>query len=300
LNLAEHRELLFARLDQQLTWRLTEDPETIQSAFDPAFTEEFIKRILAMPAQAAEQETDGQPLRASTVATINGQLANLPATVQHDFTSAGLPQDRFAVLGQDADKHVVAMPNGMHVRHPGREAYSSSSIETRLRVHGNFDVTASFEGFAFVPGDDGSGAIALNVILENAAHTHCSVQRGAKIDAASPIWHFIQSEFVHSPARDPGVVWLATTQQDATSGRLRLARVETMLYCLFAAADSSEFQLLHAEEVGSEDLLFGGIRLNTGVQSNGGTPARTSVVWKDLTIRAERITDWPVEDSVEP
>jgi hypothetical protein len=279
---------------------LTEDPETIQSAFDPAFTEEFIQRMLEMPAQAAGQETDGQPLRASTVATINGQLANLPATVQHDFTSAGLPQDRFAVLGQDADKHVVAMPNGIHVRHPGREAYSSSSIETRLRVHGNFDVTASFEGFAFVPGDDGSGAIAVNVILENAAHTHCSVQRGARIDPGNPTWHFVQSEFVHSPSREPGVVWLGTGPEEATSGQLRLARVGDKLHCLFAAGDSPEFRLIHTETVGSEDLLFGGVRLNTGVQSNGSELGTASVVWKDLTIRAERITDWQGEDDAVP
>jgi hypothetical protein len=212
--------------------------------------------------------------------------------VQHDFASAGLPRDRFAVLGQGAGKHVVAGPNGIRVRHPGREAYSSSSIETRLRVHGNFEVTASFEGFAFVPGDDGSGAIALNVILENAAHTHCSVQRGARNDAVNPIWHFIQSEFVHSPAREPGVVWLGTGQEESTSGQLRLARVGSKLHCLFAAGDSADFQLIHTEAVGTEDLLFGGVRLNTGVQSNGNEHGTAAVVWKDLTIRAERITGW--------
>ena len=105
---------------------------------------------------------------------------------------------------------------------------------------------------------------------------------------------------MRSPQREPGVVWLGTTAEEATSGRLRLARVGETLYCLFAANDSPEFRLIQAERVGPESLLFGGIRLTTGVQSNGRTHGTTSVIWKDLTIRAERITDWPATEHAIP
>ncbi|MDA1231675.1 MAG: DUF1583 domain-containing protein [Planctomycetota bacterium] len=150
--------------------------------------------------------------------------------------------------------------------------------------------------FTIEPGKNGSGGISLTTILENASHTHGTVHRGATVDYVNPIWNFVQGEFVHSPQRDPGVVWLGTTAEDATSGRLRLARIGKTLYCLFAANDSPEFRLIHIEQVGSEDLLYGGIRLITQVQSNGSTRGTTSVIWKDLTIRAERISDWTGED----
>lgn len=236
--------------------------------------------------------SDSPVVQITSLAAIEAQLARLPARVHHDFVKEGRPGDRFTLRGENADQQVVATDDGLLVTHPGKTGYSSSCIDTQLRVHGNFEVTVSFENFAFARCDDGSGAISLMAILDNKAHTHCSVQRGARIDAANPTWHFVQSEFVHSPARQPGVVWPVTKKEDATCGRLRLARVGDKLHCLFAAGDSAEFRLIHMETVGPEDLLFGGVRLNVGVQSNGSEHGAASVVWKKLTIRAERITDW--------
>ena len=231
---------------------------------------------------------------------INQSLAELPASVHHDFASDGLPRDRFKLRGEDESEHVIAKPDGLHVTHLGTDGYSNTFVETLNRIHGDFEVTASFTKLTIETGENGSGGISLAAILENTKHTHGTVHRGATVDYVNPIWNFVQSEFVHSPQRNPGVVWLGTTAEEATSGRLRLARVGETLFCLFAAGDSPEFRLIHAEQVGSEDLLYGGIRLITQVQSNSSTHGTTSVVWKDLTIRAERITDWQVADSVEP
>jgi uncharacterized protein (TIGR03067 family) len=288
LTAAKHRDLIFAPLAAALQSRLTEDPNTIRQAFDPAIREAFISRM-------SQMQAIGDRVNSTSLAAIEAQLAVLPATVHHDFVNAGLPADLFDVQGQDANKRAVAASDGIQVSHPGQAGYSNTAIETRLRVHGNFEVTVSFEDFQYTPGNNGSGAISLTAILDNELHTHISIQRGARVEPGSPVWHFIQSEFVHSPQREPGVVWLGTRQEDATSGRLRMARVGGMLSCLLAAGDSSEFRLIHTEEVGSADLLFGGIRLNTGEQCNGSEHGTTSVKWKDVTIRAERISDWQGE-----
>ncbi|MCB9938079.1 MAG: DUF1583 domain-containing protein [Planctomycetaceae bacterium] len=256
-------------------------PSQIEQAFDPSIIERCIDNYAKMSAGSA-----------MTADAIHRELAGLSELVHHDFATDGVPLDRFAVRGNDAGEHVAVKPDGFHVSHPGTDGFSCTSVETLIRVHGNFEVTVSFEGLTFEPGDDGSGGIFLTAILENDVHTHGSVHRGAKIDSLNPLWHFVQSDFVRSPQREPGVVWLGTTAEEATSGRLRLARVGETLYCLFAANESPEFRLIHAERVGPESLLFSGIRLTTSVQSNGSTHGTTSVIWKELTIRAERLTDW--------
>ena len=122
-----------------------------------------------------------------------------------DFASHGLPSDHFTPRGQDVSRHLVAKPVGLHVSHPGKDGYSSSSVETQLRVHGNFAVTVSFESLTFEPGDDGSGGISLMAILENDGHTHCTVHGGATIDPLNSLWHFVQSEFARSRKMETAV-----------------------------------------------------------------------------------------------
>jgi hypothetical protein len=168
-----------------------------------------------------------------------------------------------------------------------------------MRVHGNFEVTASFENFRFIASEKGSCGISLTAILQDVGKTHCTVYRGALIEEEKPNRHFVLAEFIRTPGDKPQQTWHGTTSEESTSGRLRLARVGETLYCLIAEMDSPHFRLVHSEKVGTESLLLGGIRLTTAVNSQGRTPGRTSVIWKDITIRAERITDWPGEDSVD-
>ena len=67
----------------------------------------------------------------------------------------------------------------------------------------------------------------------------------------------------------------------------------TKLHCLFAEYDSSQYRLVHTEKVGAESLLSAGVRLTAAVQADGNKSGSTAVIGKDLTVRAERITDWP-------
>ena len=276
---------------------------------DPALLKSFYDYWDARPAQTPagrliEDLDEAKSIFGDAVAdvgAIDTKLAELPARVFHDFASGALRSDQFALLGPpNADPQVVESPHGLHIKHPGQEGYSNTSIAVQLRIHGDFDVTASFDNFAFEPSNDGSGALSITAILDNDRHTHASVQRGVLVDPLHPIRHFVQGEFVHSPQRQPGVVWLGTTPEQSTAGRLRLARVGETIHCLFAANDSSEFRLIHSEDIGPDDLLYGGIRLSTGVQSNGSEHGAASVTWKDMTIHAEQIMDWQGEIDASP
>jgi hypothetical protein len=82
---------------------------------------------------------------------------------------------------------------------------------------------------------------------------------------------------------------LGTTSDEATSGHLRLARRGETFYCLFAENDSSQYRLVHEEEIGKEKLLSDGIRLTTAVLSGDDKSGTTTIVWKELTVRAENI-----------
>ena len=290
---AEHRNLLFEPLNDGLRARLTDDPDVIRQACDPASINEFIQNVAA---GRIELPASDVPTIASANA-INEELAELTANVHHDFATDGVPRDRFAVRGQDEGERIAAKPDGLLVTHPGRSGFSISSVQVQLRAHGNFEITATFQNLSVDPGDDGSAGLSLTAILESTDYTHCTVHRGAVIESGNPVRNIIQSEFLRNPQSERIVTWRGTTLEEATSGRLRLSRVGETLYCLFAPNDSPQFRLIHTENVGKESLLVGGVRLDAAVQSNGSKPGATSVLWKDITIRAERISDWAGEDT---
>ena len=83
---------------------------------------------------------------------INPSLAELPASVHHDFVSDGLPRDRFNVRDENESEHVIAKPDGLHVTRLGTDGYSNTFVETLKRIHGNFEVTVSFKDLTIEPG----------------------------------------------------------------------------------------------------------------------------------------------------
>ena len=72
---------------------------------------------------------------------------------------------------------------------------------------------------------------------------------------------------------------------ESTSGRLRLARRGGTVFMLFAQADSPIFRIIGEQTVGDGAVPIDGLQLLV-VAYKGG---HCSVVWKDLTLRAERI-----------
>ncbi|MDA1231714.1 MAG: DUF1583 domain-containing protein, partial [Planctomycetota bacterium] len=243
---------------------------------------------------------EAQELAGAATDAMERELAGLKATVHHVFSGDELAPDRFAVLGEDNKTHVTSNADGLHFDHRGTDGYSSTSVALQMQAHGNFEIMASFDDLSFTPSDEGSAGISLTAILENSGYTHGTVHRGAMMESHMQKRQFVQAEFVRTPEDQPRMSWHGTVSEEATSGRLRLARIGETLWCLIAENDSPNFRRIHTEQVGSETLIFGGIRLSAGVFSSGSNHGTTSVIWRDITIRADRITDWPAADSITP
>lgn len=237
---------------------------------------------------------EDQELARAATDSIDAVVPRLTAVFEHDFANDGLPLDRFSIPG-DWKKVIVPHSDGLHVNRPGIDGYADRWFATRMRIHGDFDITATFDDLTINPTETGSGGIALTAVLENESLTHARIYRGTIFTAGHPDQRIMQSEFTRLREGKFYPTWIGTTAEEATSGRLRLARRGDAVHCLFAEGDSPHYRLVHTELVGSESLLLEGVRLYVQVQSSPGNPASTTVVWKDLTIRAERITERPVE-----
>ena len=80
---------------------------------------------------------------------------------------------------------------------------------------------------------------------------------------------------------------------EAFAGRLRLAGRGKTVYFLIAEGDSSLFRLVRTEPAANDQITSGNVRLIN--QTNG--PGRLRVVWKSLSIPAEKLSGIATEDS---
>ncbi len=224
---------------------------------------------------------DQQELSNDPSLPIIAAVKNLPLVFDHDFAK-GLPQNLFSVYDGGLGTDIAERPDGVHVTRPGGEGYLKYGLGPRLRVDGNFEITADFENLETHPSDDGNCNCHLVVELPNQA---CRLyRRGEKSKQG-----LMSSVFRRLEGRTQ-YLFPVTTAEDAKSGRLRIARIVDQLHYLFAEHDSEFFRLVDTQEIGVETTISDGIRLVQETQN----PGSGSVVWKRLTIRAETVS----EDSI--
>ena len=225
---------------------------------------------------------------------LDESLEHLTATFRHDFVKDGFPAGKFGTSGGNPD-NVAPTADGLLVTCPGGDGgYFNTTIASNLTVKGDFDIIASFERFEANPPAGGSGSICLRTILDNELRNECLILRRHLRHKTEPQL-LVQPEYV---SRQVEVVrrmrFGSEPVVEATSGRLRLARRGESVYYLFAEHDSPHFRLFGTQTAPPDDLVNGGVLLSTIAQERGAT----SVVWKDLTIRAESVTGMAVEDPV--
>ena len=76
------------------------------------------------------------------------------------------------------------------------------------------------------------------------------------------------------------------------SGRLRIARRGDQFYAMFAQQDSPHWRVVLQQTVSTQPIDVGGVQLIA--VANGAGPV--SVVWKDVTLRAEKLFFEPPPD----
>lgn len=238
-----------------------------------------------------------QQLRDQLAGRIDAGLDRLTEVFHHDFSRDGVPSQKFAINGTDPNSKVDGGPSGLEVTRPCKvKGYADTSIAPLVRVHGDFDIVATFADFSCRSFMSGTGTIALGTITQTPKPTHCRMVRGINYDGGKIVMPFARSE-VHQ-YREGGFLaaHAGIIPEEGSSGKLRIARRGDVVYSLFAESDSSQYRVLHSETVDNSDIPRKGVLLLAQMVSKTGGDNEVSVNWKSLTIRAERISERPVDN----
>jgi len=223
-----------------------------------------------------------QQLAVDPVELIERHASGLKAVYRHDFKELGVPEHRFRSASPKSWLQSAA--NGLRMSRPGMKPRGGLHyLHVGLRLRGDFDVTASFEDFKpAAPVGKEASDILMHVLLDTPAEDIAAVRRRHFADGRDLL------HTSHDHLRPDGKRGYdgRTSPCKSQSGKLRLVRIGSVVYYLFAEADSNDFRLVDEWLVGAEDTVAEGIWLTV---RTGSTQDPTEVVWKDLTVRADEI-----------
>jgi serine/threonine protein kinase len=170
---------------------------------------------------------------------------------------------------------------GLRIAIPPKTDCRGVGAFTLFGVHGDFEVTASFEVLrADRPREgDGVGPELFLRAVDGWDH-YASMARMLRADHAEPQLRVAWGEKGDRRPQSPG----ARDRTDLKAGRFRIARAGSTVHYLVAAKDSDAFREVAQSEFGTGDLNT--VRLMALVNDSG---AALDVLWTNLTIRAEAL-----------
>jgi hypothetical protein len=211
----------------------------------------------------------------------------------HDFSNEGLPLSRFSLLKGDPQHHVSQNAQGLRVQRPAVEGYCNVTIAPNLTVSGDFDVTAEFEQLVTDAREPNTAStIMLLAVADNPAADEGAVIRQRTLFRGSDR-EVVQCVRVTQLTGQQRRQYFALQPMEAVAGRLRLARRGDRIYYLFAENDSQQFRLLGDESFPRDNLALEGLRL---VAQINGASGSVGVVWKSLSLRAEKLSGPAVQE----
>jgi len=232
----------------------------------------------------AEQELAG------TWNTVDADLARLPARFTHDFQKDGLPEKYFRPVSptKRAPENIVQVSqtgDGLHMAVEAAGVWESMDIMPRFALSGDFDVEAAFDRLQMETRQREPGIILI-AVMNDARKSTYGISRMLTDKG------FHGSQLSRSLDQVDGTrSWQAELiPNGAASGRLRLARRGDRLHFLFAEGDSDIFRTFHTEPMTDADTQRDGVRLQTFAHGI----CQSDVTWKQLVLRAERMTWFPV------
>lgn len=222
----------------------------------------------------------------------------LTASFEHDFVKNGAPRELFAIKKGDwAELQNVA--NGVLATKQGPGRYSDVAIAPRLVISGDFDITSSFEDFIDEGDDAGTHSVMLAVQLDTPESRSCELKR-SRHPGGGANYQRVRCIFDRFINRKRTRSYFHNSVTECRSGTLKLSRRGDTVYFLLAEGRSTVFRLLNQQKVGTEPLIADGLSLRVQVHSKS-EGSRTSVVWKKLAIKAERISEsrTPIQNNAE-
>jgi hypothetical protein len=98
--------------------------------------------------------------------------------------------------------------------------------------------------------------------------------------------HIVQCVTVQQTQEGTNRQYFVTKTLEDVGGRLRLARRGNTIFYLTSEGSSPNFRLWGRRECSTDPIALDGLRLLAQIHELG----QTSVVWKSLIVRAERLT----------
>lgn len=231
-----------------------------------------------------------QELADARVAELDAGRDRLPSVFAHDFQD-GIPEEHFRLTGKDADSHISSTVDGVFATETSPGTWASVALVSRFSMLGDFDVEASFESLDTGTKELTEGESTILLIVKVDGDPNRQVRAGRTRHAGSE--HARGQLFLEYPDGTHRNVD-AFLPDESTSGRLRLARRGDTVDMLIAEGDSPIFRIV-AEHTGIDGPVpIDGIQLNVITSKL----AHCSVVWKDLTLRAEQLQYVPEDDEM--
>jgi hypothetical protein len=213
----------------------------------------------------------------------DADLPRLKSVFTHNFETEGLPQKYFEVT---VPATLAVTPEGIRATQNSEKDPIVWEILPRFALSGDFDIETEFAQLK-LDARIQYGGIMLRTVFDDPQKPCYDLHR---IMSHTP-QQLAQACVAFSEPTKPGAAqWRGdATACETDSGRMRLVRHGKKLSYLFAEGDSKTFRLFSTEEVSQSDLVRHGVRLQTFAFG-----ATTDVVWKNVTLRAERMTWFPV------
>lgn len=233
-------------------------------------------------AQTSAAKAEGQPVVSEKSAPAQSKSKGV---YEVDFRGGTFDHSRLVPLGHRSTYGLTLMrpeEKGLRIHIPYHQGENKPElgIAPAFEIHGDFEITATYEILAAEVPKKGAGLgpnlyILANKTLNGATFRRCVTPSGTQVYLVH--W-LVRDEKGNRPLRAKSFA------AGATSGKMRLARTGDTLRYLVAEQQSDEFIELHQAQFGKEPI--GLLRVEA---MTDGSPSTVLIRWKDLTIRAEEL-----------
>ena len=220
----------------------------------------------------------------------NNTSLTFRAVFTHDFAADGYSNQYFNTAPANGNP-VAARQNGIFATATGGGTWTSLNHYARFVIHGDFDIEVDFEQLK-TRGDKAAGVMLMTQLADQEKYQYRVMRSKDSRDREQ----IIMAEAALKPDGSRAYDSHVGTICEAPAGRLRIARKGEELYYLFAVNDSSTFHVLEKLKASTADTTSDGIVFR--VMCDG--TASASVVWKQLTIRSDKLTWHPPPDLERP
>lgn len=217
---------------------------------------------------------------------LDRNIEHLKSVFHHDFVQDGLPPERFTIVEGTPGADVVVTPDGVQAMRSSPGGYRNAKLALRLEALGDFDIVVAYDQFESSPPRSGSSTIFLIANVANEAKDHFFVTRRHMHNANGKQDQIMQCAIVRQRPEGEQREHFLSKPMEERSGRLRLARRGNKAYYLSAENDSPNFRLWATREFSTDPVAMNGIVLLTQIHQEG----HTSVFWKDITVKAEKLS----------